>query len=51
MTILLPFVGEPGVPSSTDWMISVLASTEKAKVGAYPFLINSGKLTFLIERR
>lgn len=39
---ILMKMGEPGVPSSTDWMISVLASTENAKVGAYPFLINSG---------
>lgn len=43
MTILRPFVGESGVPSSTEWMVSVLASTTNAKVGAYPFLINSGK--------
>lgn len=43
MTILRPFVGESGVPSSTEWVISVLASTTNAKVGAYPFLINSGK--------
>ncbi|XP_061176383.1 xaa-Pro aminopeptidase 1-like isoform X2 [Saccostrea echinata] len=32
--------GEPGVPSSTEWLISVLGTN--AKVGAYPFLINSG---------
>ncbi|XP_062613276.1 xaa-Pro aminopeptidase 1-like isoform X2 [Saccostrea cucullata] len=32
--------GESGVPSSTEWLISVLEAN--AKVGAYPFLINSG---------
>ncbi|XP_052709369.1 uncharacterized protein LOC128184084 isoform X3 [Crassostrea angulata] len=39
---ILMKMGESGVPSSTEWMISVLASTTNAKVGAYPFLINSG---------
>lgn len=39
---ILMKMGESGVPSSTEWLISVLASTTNAKVGAYPFLINSG---------
>lgn len=39
---ILMKMGEPDIPSSTEWMISVLASTPDAKVGAYPFLINSG---------
>ncbi|XP_048766480.2 xaa-Pro aminopeptidase 1-like isoform X2 [Ostrea edulis] len=39
---ILMKMGEIGVPSSTEWLISVLEGTTNAKVGAYPFLINSG---------
>ena len=31
------------MPSSTEWMISVLEGTQDAKVGAYPFLLGSSE--------
>nr|XP_022293537.1 xaa-Pro aminopeptidase 1-like isoform X1 [Crassostrea virginica] len=39
---ILMKMGETDVPSSTEWLISVLAGITNPKVGAYPFLINSG---------
>ena len=31
------------MPSSTEWMISILEGTQDAKVGAYPFLLGSSE--------
>ncbi|XP_078337368.1 xaa-Pro aminopeptidase 1-like [Crassostrea virginica] len=41
--------GEEGVPSSTEWMISVLEGTQDAKVGAYPFLLGSSSWDYYEE--
>ncbi|XP_061176381.1 xaa-Pro aminopeptidase ApepP-like [Saccostrea echinata] len=35
--------GETGVPSATEWLVSVLENTPNAKVGAYPFFLGSKK--------
>lgn len=37
--------GEKGVPSSTEWLISVLEGIEHATVGSYPYLLGSRSWT------
>lgn len=35
------YLGEKDVPSSTEWLISVLEGKENATVGSYPFFLGS----------
>ncbi|XP_062613274.1 LOW QUALITY PROTEIN: xaa-Pro aminopeptidase 1-like [Saccostrea cucullata] len=40
---ILMKLGETGVPSATEWLVSVLEDSPNAKVGAYPFFLGSKK--------